>query len=46
MRGSALDADRVRRALRRLPAPKRAIAVEGLALLARACRALQRSRTS
>jgi DNA-binding MarR family transcriptional regulator len=40
MRGSVLDAGRVQRALQSLPASKRTIAVEGISLLAQACREL------
>ena len=38
--GSVLDADRVQRALASLPASKRSLAVEGISLLAAACRGL------
>lgn len=38
IRGSVLDAGRVERALRSLPAAKRARVVEGMSLLAQACR--------
>ena len=40
MRGSVLDAGRVQRALQSLPASKRTLAVEGISLLAQACREL------
>lgn len=40
LEGSVLDADRVQRALAKLPAPKRARAIEGITLLATACREL------
>jgi DNA-binding MarR family transcriptional regulator len=41
LRGSILDAGRVERALEGLPASKRTLAVEGISLLAQACRELK-----
>jgi DNA-binding MarR family transcriptional regulator len=41
IRGSVLDAGRVQRALMSLPAAKRTLAVEGISLLAQACRELR-----
>jgi len=39
--GSVLDAGRVERALRSLPASRRSVAVEGISLLAQACREMR-----
>jgi DNA-binding MarR family transcriptional regulator len=41
LQGSVLDAGRLERALRSLPASKRTLAVEGISLLAQACREMR-----
>jgi DNA-binding MarR family transcriptional regulator len=42
LKGSILDAGRVERALKALPASKRTLAVEGISLLAQACREIRK----